>query len=469
VDSSESDFHPVKPLAQAAPRKERSIYRRKMARPEQSQSAGAFAGVMMIYLVLVVGRPEDIVPGLAALPVAKIAALLAIIVAVQSRNALAAASVWSMKPARLALLIMMLVTASILFSVLKSETLQIIMGTVLATGIGVVLMLKAARNWRATRQLLLGCAISAMILAVSVELTRLGGRAGDTRNMDPNDFAFVLVGLLPIVVAFAAVSRGMKRVGYVVVSLWVILAMLDTQSRGGLLGLLCVTLVLVMLLPSSRRGRFAAQPSLSAIATRIVILAIGAFLIWHAVPQSARDRLSTITSLSSDYNMNANDRTGRMEIWKLTLPLSLRRPWGWGAGAFGSVNGRFGNGAYDAAHNMYLQALIELGFPGLILFLATLVSSVRRLLTEAFAHFDPGDAEAVERCVFARALVASILGSCLSGFFLSELYRQSLWVLITLACAVGRDPHQRGALAEAPRLIPRRQGIGSGAKQAKPQ
>lgn len=429
----------MKPVTEATPRTYSSTRLQAPLDARRSETAGPMATMMLIYLVVVVGRIGDIVPGLHSIPLAKIVALLAIIVAVQNWSKLPAVSLWSLPPARLTVFIMVLATFSILFSVLKHATLGVITGTVLSVIVGMVLMIKSARNWPATRRLLLGCVFSALVLAASVEITRRAGRAGNDMDLDPNDFAFVLVGLLPLVIAFASLSRGLKKTSFAVAALWVVFEILRTESRGGLLGLLCVILLMMALAPTRRRGRIVIKASKGTIVARILILVMVAIVTWHAIPDTARARFETLEHPMSGYNTNLSDPTGRFSIWLQTLPLSLHRPWGWGAGAFATADGMYAGGRYKAPHNMYLQALIELGFLGFALFLALLISAFRRLKREAFDRTEPADQDALERRVFARALIASLSALCVSGFFLSELYSQAVWAVIILTCLVGRS------------------------------
>ncbi len=408
---------------------------------ERPQAAGALAVLTFLYIVVVVGRIGDIVPALSAVPLAKIVAAAAIIVALRNRDALARTRVWSLAPARLTVVFMLLATVSMLFSVLHSGTLGVISGTVLSVSIGLVLMIKAARNWSAVRLLLFGCVVSAVVLAIAASVTSYAGRAGDIRSLDPNEFAFVLDGLLPVIVIFAVVSLGTKRLCYVGVAIWVTLTILLTQSRGGLLALLVEVLVLMFVVPVRQRDHLSFERPRTTIAARVLVLAIAGALIWHALPQTTRSRLSTITSLSSDYNANLNGDS-RLAIWTQTLPLALHRPWGYGAGTFDTVNGLFAGGRYRAPHNMFLQALIELGVPGLVLLIAAIVSGVRRLACESRSQTETEQPspETTEKRAFARAMVASLLGLCVSGFFLSELYSEAFWTMIALTCLVGREP-----------------------------
>ena len=446
-----SDVRSVKSVAEATPPAFPPARQTPLS-ARSSESAGPMATMMLIYLVVVVGRIADIVPGMHSIPLAKIVALLAIILAATNWSKLPAVSVWSLPPAKFTFLFMLLVTFSMVFSVLRHATLGVITGTVLSVSVGMVLMIKSARNWPAIRRLLLGCVLSALVLAASVEITRRAGRAGSDMDLDPNDFAFVLVGLLPLVLAFASLSRGLKKISFFVAALWVVFEILRTESRGGLLGLLCVVLLMMALAPMRRRGRIVLKASKGTIVARILILVMVGIVAWHAIPDSARTRLATLEHPTNGYNTNLNDPTGRFSIWLQTLPLSLHRPWGWGAGAFVAVDGMYGGGKFKAPHNMYLQALIELGFLGFALFLAAMVSAYTRLKREAFDRAEPADQDAVERRVFARTLIASLSGLCVSGFFLSELYSQAVWAVIILACLVGRSAPRADA-APQPAIV----------------
>lgn len=415
----------------------RTIMSSEALRRARRESASPLAWVMAFYIVVTVGRIESLFAPLRALPLAKIVAAMGIFLALRHRKALAQTKVLSITPIRLAMLLMALVTVSIFFSVLRSGTLGVIEGTVLSVIVGTILVVKAAQSWSDTRLMLGGFVGSTLVLVVAALITSDNGRSGHTSAYDPNDFAFVLVTLLPLVVTFAITSGRLGRWIYLAISLWSVLTILRTESRGGLLGLLVVTVVMIVLLPKRRRGNLDTQLKMRRCLSRAAIMiVIGAF-VWSVLPQSARTRLSTITSLSSDYNANVADG-GRLTIWLDTLPFVLHRPWGFGAGAFATVDGLFARGRYRAPHNMFLQALVELGIEGLALFISILVAAMLRAAkTSRSAPATFTDRPALERIAFSRALFASLLGACVSGFFLSELYAQDLWMLVALASIVG--------------------------------
>ena len=84
-----------------------------------------------------------------------------------------------------------------------------------------------------------------------------------------------------------------------------------------------------------------------------------------------------------------------------------------------------------APHNAYLQALVELGFLGLFLFVRVYVLAWRMLQTvrQRLLSAPPGD-HTDEVLIFARMLQAGLVGNAVAGFFLSMAYSNVLWTLL---------------------------------------
>jgi O-antigen ligase len=95
-------------------------------------------------------------------------------------------------------------------------------------------------------------------------------------------------------------------------------------------------------------------------------------------------------------------------------------------------------GKFNVAHNSYLQALVELGIAGLILFLRMYYLSFRGLQRARSALITPGvmPPEKAEQALFARALQFSLAGNMVCVFFLTEIYMQLLWVIFGVCMAL---------------------------------
>ena len=394
---------------------------------------------MAAYIVVAVGRIGDFVPWLQQIPLAKIVVVLAIISAMRHRDEWTSATWKSIPPARLTIVLMGITTLSILFSVLRSATFGVITGTALAVVITLLITIKASRGWASVKTMLRGSVIASVVVVLSALSSSLAGRAGYSSTYDPNDFAFVLVGLLPLVVTFGIVSRGAKRLLYFGIACVMAAATLLTESRGGLLGLIFDIIAMTFVLPVAWRGQLQFRTSASKVFTRVVLLALIGIAGWQSLPETARARLATITELGSDYNTNVTTgpQAGRLAIWTRNLPFALQRPWGWGASAFVVVDGSFAGGRYRAAHNTFLQALIELGVPGFAVFIAVIFSSLRYLRMPSDQGPENHNGPPDEPRAFARALGIGLIGLCVCGFFLSQLFANVFWTFVTLSCAVG--------------------------------
>lgn len=402
-------------------------------RPEASVGAdehpGALATLLAVYIAVVVGRVGDLLH-LEGVPLAKIFAGFALIAALSNVKSLSSVRIRDIRLGRLMLVLMAWTTLSLVFSIWKSTTLGVITHTVIATTISSILIIKCSVRWSAVRRLLSGTVGATLALSIAALVTHFAGRAGHNNDYDPNDFAYVLVGLLPCVCAFITVSSGWRRAVFAGIALWATFAILLTQSRGGLLGLTVDVLALTLFFPSIRRGSAPATPSRGERLARILMVCLLGLAIWHELPAAARARLETITTADQGYNVTS--RGGRVQIWERDLPLILKRPWGYGADTFAAVDGIYGGGTYKAPHNTFLQALIELGLPGFLIFSWLLVvyfSQVRKLAVPVQGRWS-------EPAVFARALGISQIGLCVSGFFLTELYANEFWLTVALLCAI---------------------------------
>ena len=156
-------------------------------------------------------------------------------------------------------------------------------------------------------------------------------------------------------------------------------------------------------------------------------------------------QMGTIMS-ESDYNRTGE--TGHFQISKRGVGYMLGHPMlGVGPSNFQTAEGtisplaerqQFGIGVrWSAAHNTFIQAGAELGFPGLFFFtaiLATAFRALRRSQRGASATMDTGRAPEL-----TRALTASLIGFLIGSLFLSLTYSEMLYTL--LAMVVGLTKH----------------------------
>jgi len=197
--------------------------------------------------------------------------------------------------------------------------------------------------------------------------------AGIAKFGDNNHFAMVLVMVLPILLYLAQYSAvKLVRLGFISALFITIFAVISTNSRGGLLGLLALSAWLI--LKSKRK------------AAGISVIFVCVILITQLAPDSWSDRMVSIQSATDDSSF-----MGRVTAWKVSSAIAVANPiFGGGFRAVQSpeVWAKFKDsqgllGFVDtpetrsgvAAHSIWFEVLGDMGFVGLFLFVAMLVNA----------------------------------------------------------------------------------------------
>ena len=117
----------------------------------------------------------------------------------------------------------------------------------------------------------------------------------------------------------------------------------------------------------------------------------------------------------------------RYEAWSAGISMFKRSP------IFGVGQRQFGENHFMTAHNSYVLSLAELGFIGLVLFIALLYLSVKTLIRGVIdLEHVPGARPAQ---VWGLALLSSFAGMLFAINTLSFTYHTVLWVFLGLAGA----------------------------------
>lgn len=272
---------------------------------------------------------------------------------------------------------------------------------------------------------LLGAAASALVGLVQPaegDADRLAGSVGD-----PNFLAAMLVPAIVFAVfAFGWARRPAERWLLSLLLVVYTIALLGTQSRGGLVAL-GVTLVAGMLLGGAFRRHFAVLTAAIAFAG----------LVYYGAFASAA-ALERVT--------NPGGGAGRADLWSVATEVAGDHPVvGVGAGNFPVVAPQYVTEPLDlrevqlvvdeptVAHNTYIGVLAELGVVGLIAFAVVVLAALAlaRRATKAFRR-----ASAPELELLSRAVLLGLVGMLTAFVFLSGLYENQLWLLLGLAVAL---------------------------------
>jgi O-antigen ligase len=255
--------------------------------------------------------------------------------------------------------------------------------------------------------------------------TAAGPRLSLAGSYDPNDFAAVIAATSSVCV-WALRDRGWfwKVLGYLGLACCGFL-IVKTGSRGGAITLGAVLAGTTLFLPRS-------MPRVARLGIGVSMIAGIAF-----APSSFLDRLATLNDVTKDYNYTEN--SGRIAVWKRGFGYFAGSPiTGVGVGAFPVADGQWSkaNGyvrgfKWSVAHNLFIETASELGLPGLIALLFSLLPvvftwrRVRKL--QAVSEED----ERLKRVIETIAL--STLAFLLATMFINGLFNPLLLMLVAMS------------------------------------
>jgi putative inorganic carbon (HCO3(-)) transporter len=180
----------------------------------------------------------------------------------------------------------------------------------------------------------------------------------------PNAFAAFLLLMLPLAAARCALARSRRQaVDYGAVTVLLGLAFVLTYSRGAYVALVLTALVAAVVLRSEGR------PALS----RLAIAAAATAAVVVLLTQAPGAVVSRAAAVLDSGNSSIQDR---LSFWRSAVGIFRDYPaLGSGPGTFAFVHGKY-QGRYYAqdAHNLYVQALAEVGVVGFLAFAVMLGS-----------------------------------------------------------------------------------------------
>jgi putative inorganic carbon (HCO3(-)) transporter len=397
----------------------------------------AFAGVYLFTLMLY-ARPNDLAPALGAFPLVKIVAISALLIYIGSKiSAGERLSVWTLE---MTMLVVIAALGLLLMPIAVSppHTIAVLTEVYLKMVIIFILMV----NLIDTRQrifslwkLVVVCGAALGVGAIrsymkgefAVKGVRIEGFVGGMFE-NPNDLATALVILLPFAVVLTLSSKGLARLFYLVCAAVLAIGVLFTLSRGGFLGLIAASGVLLWKLGRWRRMK----------TTLGVALICGILLA--VMPGGYGARIVTIFNTEQDQTGSAQQRR---ELLERAASIAITRPiTGVGMGNFHIYS------IHDKpAHNAYLEIAAELGVMGLIAYLILIIAPFRSL--RRIERQTRGIRSKSEREMYwlSVSIQAAFIAYLVCSFFASIQY---LWYLYyTAAYAVAlRQIHAAEELEE---------------------
>jgi O-antigen ligase len=381
---------------------------------------GAYVALLS-FMVIYCARPEDWIPGLSRVPLAKIAGFLALL-----------ALVFSLKDIRqrfprevvfLSLLIGQLLVASFLSPVWRGGAFQVTLDFAKVLMIVLVIIAAVGTSQR-LRMLIFTQAVSvSAIAAVAIWkgrliLGRLEGILGGNYS-DPNDMALAIVMSLPLCLALLFLSRNRAwKILWAISILMMTYVVFLTGSRSGFLAL--VVTVAVSLWEFAIRGRRRYLLALAALA---------GVILWQSSGGTLVGRLKGTFNPKEDTAAAYDSAQERQLLFWRSVEVTKEHPlFGVGPGNFDEVSGY-----WHTTHNSFTLISSEGGVPALMLYVLILWCGFKNL--RATKHLARGKTES---SLLARALLASLAGYVVGSLFLSEAYQFFPYILVAYTTALFR-------------------------------
>jgi O-antigen ligase len=388
-------------------------------------------------IAVVVGRVQEVFPALEKFRLALVGSAAVILVLFVKANAPTWRSVSRSATSRLLVAYTAWLAITVPFAVWPGLAFATTW-TMLPLVVMYVSIVMCCPSWANLDKVQLGFVIALTAFAAGSLLRGaqiVGGRLSPLGIMyDPNDMAAVLAVGFALAAGLASRARGVPRLVMVVAALILATGVLASASRGGALALAVGGAVFV----AGQRGR--------RLTIYLAASALGVIVAWQGGGPVFRERLATLLEVGSDYNVQ--ESTGRLAIWKRGVTYFVSHPiLGVGAGNFEAADGvsvemSGEHRKWTASHNAYLQAFVDSGVVGGVLFLAVIgvtASRARRLWRPRVSR----DSARIHR----PELLAALSAFCVAALFLSLAYSGILVVLVGLtALATG------AARADSPRV-----------------
>jgi len=385
---------------------------------------------LMIFMGIMLLAPQAIFPVLAPLRIALLTASVAVIAHVLDCLTAGRPIAIVTRELRIAACLLGWAAISVPFSLWPGGSLTTLTDLFLKAIVLFWLVSNTVTTVARLRQFAWGLALMSVPIAMTAFVNFLSGRhlQGSERivgydaplTSNPNDLALTLNLIIPFTLALVGTVRrpSLRIVLFAFIAVNIVGVIL-TFSRGGFITLAVILAITIVKLVRSRRRAW-------GIALFAVLLLGVPFL-----PGSYWLRLTTITDIESDETGSAQ---ARLASTLGALRFVLVHPVV-GAGIGSDVlalNEEIGS-RWSAVHNVYLQYAVDLGLPGLGLFLALFATCFAAASAARSGVGEGRDAHSLAQ--FAQATMLSLIAFGVAGFFHPVAYNFYFYYLAGLASA----------------------------------
>jgi O-antigen ligase len=387
-------------------------------------------GALVAFAFLYYYRPEDFIPGLVYIPMAKITGIFAIVALMvglmsggQVKIPRAVQFLWLM-------LIQMMLCVPL--AIWRGGAFSTVFDRFAKAVVSAMLISMAVVTVRELRKLL-WIQVSAVSLVVFFSLllrhmSNDGRLKGVQKSIleNPNDLAINIAISFPIAMVFMLNAKGFKKLIWCVALVLMPIAIVLTYSRSGLLAFILTLVVCVW------------EYGIKGKRRSLVITVAAALVFGFAVSMTSghyRARVESIALGNIEGSGDKGSLAARKELLKKSLYVAATHPFfGVGPGCFALVDK-----GWVIAHNSYSELAAESGFAALILFLLTMAAAFKNIRQVRKTPWYEQDSEVR---LFTQALWAGLVAYMLAACFASTEYNLYPYFMVGYTCAMVRITSQ---------------------------
>jgi len=409
--------------------------------PPPSRRATLAYRALVLFSLFYFFRPEDFIPGMAYLPWGKIAggiALAGLIFGIKRSERGKLPLECKILLVLLAHLMLTIVTAAWRGGAADTVVNKFSKGVIVA-----LLVTLVVSKMSELRKLLYiqAFAVALVTIASIIVHHTMDGRLMGIQNgilENPNDLAINIAINFPLCLGFVfAVKGGLRKAMWGFFLLCMIIGVVATYSRSGMIAMAITGLICIW--EFGIKGKRFVLVGSTVIIGVLAVAGLVAFPKYRARLESLVRRPSAGSLVEGSMEAHGDSSLeARSQLLKESLGLMLRNPlFGVGPGNFPVVTHE-----WRVAHNTYTELGAEAGVPGLVLFVALLFASMRRIKR---VYKMPGYTADPEIRIWASALWAALAGYAAGAMFASTEYNLFPYFLVGYICALYR-------IAEKPSL-----------------
>lgn len=396
--------------------------------PVQARRPAVYAA-LAAFAWLYYYRPEDFIPGLSYIPMAKITGIFAFLALIV--GLLSGGKFKMPKAVQYLWLLLFQMCLCVPFAIWKGGAFSTISDKFSKAVVVAMLISMAVVTVKELRKLL-WIQVSAVALvvffSVLVHHTKDGRLQGVQKSIleNPNDLAINIAISFPLGLVFMLNAKGLKKAIWAVALLFMAVCIVLTYSRSGLLAFILSVSVCLWEYGIKGKRRY-------LVGSVAAMLVIGLGLALSS--SHYRARVESIVMGNIEGSGDKGSLNARKELLKKSLYTAATHPlFGVGPGCFVLVDK-----GWVVAHNSYTELAAESGIPAVILFLLTIGAAFKNV---AQVRKSPWYQQDPEVRLFTQALWACLVAYLMAAAFASTEYNLYPYFMVGYTCAMVRITSQ---------------------------